>query len=184
MIYAERIRLRAVERCDLPSFVAFFNDPEVRENLSIYLPMSLASEELWFEHNLNRQPEEQQYAIDARDGEGWKLIGSCGFYHLSLRDRSAEIGLSIGDKAYWNQGYGQETVRLLLRHGFNTLNLNRIVLQVLENHNRAIHIYEKAGFVLEGRQRQARYRDGQYLDLLLMSVLKSEWLDPLTKQEL
>lgn len=184
MIYAERIRLRAVERSDLPSFVAFFNDPEVRENLDVYLPMSLASEEQWFEHNLKRQPEEQQYALDARDGEGWKLIGSCGFFHLSMRDRSAEIGLSIGDKAYWNQGYGQETVQLLLQHGFNTLNLNRIVLQVLDNHNRAIHVYEKAGFVLEGRQRQARYRDGQYIDLLLMSVLKSEWLDLLTKQEL
>jgi len=184
MIYAERIRLRAVERSDIPSFVSFFNDPEVRENLSIYLPMSLASEELWFEHNLKRQPEEQQLALEARDGEGWKLIGSCGFYNLSTRDRSAEVGITIGNKSYWNQGYGRETMRLLLRHGFDTLNLNRIFLQVYQDHDRAIRVYEKVGFVHEGRLRQARYRDGQYIDLLLMSVLKSEWLDPLSKQEL
>jgi len=177
MIYAERIRLRAIERTDLPNFVEFFNDPEVRENLSLYLPMSLASEENWFEHNLNRQPEEQQLAIEVREADGWKLIGSCGFLNLNWRDRSAEVGISIGNKTYWNHGYGSETMRLLLRHGFNTLNLNRIFLQVYETHERAIHVYEKVGFVHEGRQRQARYREGQYIDVLLMSVLKSEWLD-------
>jgi RimJ/RimL family protein N-acetyltransferase len=177
MIYADRIRLRAIERTDLPSFVGFFNDPEVRENLSVYLPFSQAAEEKWFEENLSRQPEEQAMAIEVHDAGGWTLIGSCGFMNLKGRDRSAEVGISIGNKAYWNQGYGREAMLLLLKHGFNTLNLNRIYLQVYETNERAIHVYEKAGFVLEGRQRQARYRDGKYIDVLLMSVIKSEWLD-------
>jgi RimJ/RimL family protein N-acetyltransferase len=81
----------------------------------------------------------------------------------------------IGDKTYWTQGYGTEAVRLLIKHGFNSLNLNRIFLRVFENNPRAIRAYEKAGFVHEGRERQAEFRDGRYIDVLLMSILKDEF---------
>jgi RimJ/RimL family protein N-acetyltransferase len=80
----------------------------------------------------------------------------------------------IGDKTCWNQGYGTESVRLLCQHGFNTLNLNRIFLHVFESNPRAIRAYEKAGFTLEGRERQAEYKDGKFIDVLRMSLLKSE----------
>jgi RimJ/RimL family protein N-acetyltransferase len=66
-------------------------------------------------------------------------------------------------------------MRLLLRHGFKTLNLNRICLRVYETNLGGIRAYEKAGFVHEGRFRQAEYRDGSYIDVLLMSVLQSEY---------
>ncbi len=67
-------------------------------------------------------------------------------------------------------------MRLLLKHGFDTLNLNRIYLRVFSNNVRAIRCYEKAGFVQEGRFRQAHYQDGEYWDVLVMSVLRSEWV--------
>lgn len=85
------------------------------------------------------------------------------------------IDIFIAEKQYWNQGYGSEAVRMLLKHGFDTLNLNRIFLRVFEDNPRAIRAYEKVGFVHEGRLRKAKYRDGQYLDILLMSVLREEW---------
>jgi len=107
--------------------------------------------------------------------EHWKLIGSCGFFNLDSRNRSSEFGIMIGDKSCWNQGYGTEAVRLLVQHGFNTLNLNRIYLRVLENNPRAIRAYEKAGFTHEGRQRQAEFREGKYVDMLVMSMLKEEF---------
>jgi RimJ/RimL family protein N-acetyltransferase len=66
-------------------------------------------------------------------------------------------------------------MRLLLRVGFETLNLNRIFLQVDAENKGAIRAYEKAGFVHEGRWRQADYREGRYHDDLFMSVLRSEW---------
>jgi RimJ/RimL family protein N-acetyltransferase len=66
-------------------------------------------------------------------------------------------------------------MRLLLRIGFEKLNLNRVALEVFENNPRAIRAYEKAGFVHEGRRRQGIYKNGQYLDILLMSVIRSEW---------
>jgi RimJ/RimL family protein N-acetyltransferase len=175
MIYGERIRLRAPEREDLPRFVAWLNDPDVHTNLAISLPLSLVQEERWFDNMLQQSPPEHSMVIEIREGGGWKPIGNCGFHVIDWRSRNGELGLFIGEKSLWNQGYGSETVRLLLRHGFNTLNLHRISLRVFETNPGGIRAYEKAGFVHEGRFRQAEYQDGRYIDVLYMSVLRSEW---------
>ena len=184
MIYGERVRLRAIERSDLSKFVEWMNDPEVIAGLMISLPMSFAEEEGWYEGVLKHPAAERPYGIEIRKGDEWILVGSCGFHAVNWRERSGDLGISIGAKEYWNQGYGTEVMRLLLQHGFNTLNLNRIALEVFENNPRAIRAYEKAGFVHEGRKRQGMYKDGRYIDILLMSVLRSEWQseDPLREQ--
>jgi diamine N-acetyltransferase len=175
MLYGKRIRLRADERSDLPMFVEWVNDPEVRRFLAWHLPISQTTEEQWFESMLKRPPEEQSLAIEIRDGEGWRLVGNCGFFDFDWRARKAEVGLFIGDKSCWNKGYGTEVMQLLVRHGFGTLNLNRIYLHVDAENLGGIRAYEKAGFVLESRLRQANFREGCYRDDLLMSILRSEW---------
>lgn len=175
MIYGERIRLRAVERSDLPRFVEWLNDPEVVAGLMIYLPLSQADEDSWFEEMQKSPAAQHPMVIEIRNQDSWLAIGDCSFMGIDHRIRSGEIGIFIGRKDLWNQGYGTETMRLLLKHGFKTLNLNRIFLRVFETNKRAIRSYEKAGFVHEGRMRQAQFIDGKYEDVLLMSVLRSEW---------
>jgi len=175
MIYGERIRLRRDERGDIPHFTQWLNDPEVRRYLSMNLPISLVNEDGWFDGMLKRPTEEQPFAIEVREGEGWRLIGNCGFFEIDWRARSSEVGLFIGDKSCWNKGYGTEVMRLLLQVGFGTLNLNRIFLRVDQDNLGGIRAYEKAGYVHEGRFRQATYQDGEYRDMLFMSVLRSEW---------
>jgi diamine N-acetyltransferase len=175
MIYGNRIRLRRDERSDLPRFVEWLNDPEVRRFITMNLPISQANEDGWFENMLKHPPEEQPFAIEIRDGDGWRLIGNCGFFDINQRTHSAEVGILIGDKSCWNQGYGTEVMRLLVQIGFGTLNLNRIFLRVDASNKGGMRAYEKAGFVHEGRFRQGTYRDGQYEDMLFMSVLRSEW---------
>lgn len=175
MIVGDRLRLRAPERSDLPKFVAWLNDREVTAGLTMSLPISMAEEEAWFEGMLSNPAAEHPMVIEIYQDEDWIMVGNCGFHTIDWRSRHAEVGIFIGDKSFWNQGYGTEAMRLLLRHGFHTLNLNRIALQVYETNQRAIRSYEKAGFVLEGRRRQAMFKDGQYVDILMMSVLRSEW---------
>jgi diamine N-acetyltransferase len=176
MIYGDRIRLRADERADLPRFVEWLNDPEVREGISSYLPLSQAIEEQWFENMLKLPRDEQPLGIEIRTEDGgWKLIGNCGLFDFKWRARSAEVGLFIGEKSCWNRGYGTEVMRLLLKHGFETLNLNRIYLHVYATNLRAIRCYEKAGYVPEGCLREAEYKNGQYVDFIVMSVLRSEY---------
>ena len=175
MIFGKRVRLRAPERNDLQQFVDWLNDPEVRDGLLLHLPMSLAQEENWFENLVKRPPVEHPMVIEVKDSDAWRMIGNCGVHEIDWRCRSAMVGIFIGEKSLWNRGYGTEVMELLLQHAFETLNLNRIWLDVYDDNPRAIRAYEKAGFVLEGRKRQAMYKNGQYLDIHLMSVLRNEW---------
>ena len=175
MIYGERVRLRHVERDDLPRFVEWLNDPQVTQGLSIYIPLSMDEEQRWYEQMLKRPNEERPLCIEAKQEDDWKLIGNSGFFTIDWRNRNAEFGIFIGDRAYWNQGYGTEVGILILQHGFSTLNLHRIFLRVFADNQRAIRMYEKIGFVHEGRQRQAEYRGGQYHDMFFMSMLRPEW---------
>ena len=181
MIYGERIRLRRNERSDIPKFVEWLNDPEVRRHLIINLPISQANEEQWFDNMLKLPANEQPFGIEVREAETerdkelWRLIGNCSFMDINWTIRSAEVGLFIGEKSCWNKGYGTEVMCLLLGLGFDTLNLNRIFLRVNESNKGGIRAYEKAGFVHEGRYRQGTFQDGKYCDVLLMSVLRAEW---------
>lgn len=175
VLYGERIRLRAVEREDVKQFHEWVNDPEVTRGLSLYLPLSMQDEENWFEGITKRDPNEKPFAIEIRKGRNWKLIGNCGVFNIDFVNRSGELGIIIGEKAEWNKGYGAETMTLLLRHGFETLNLHRLFLRVYSTNVRAVRSYEKAGFLLEGRLREAVYKRGRYDDVLIMSVLRSEW---------
>jgi diamine N-acetyltransferase len=188
MIQGERIRLRRNERADIAKFVGWLNDPEVRRFLSFIMPISIVNEEQWFENMLKLPAIEQPFAIEIRKpssekkSEAWQMVGNCSFMDVNHTARSAEVGLFIGDKSCWNKGYGTEVMRLLLCFGFDSLNLNRIFLRVDEDNKGGIRAYEKAGFVHEGRLRQAIFRDGQYHEMLIMSVLRSEW-DPGEQEE-
>ena len=175
IIYGERVRLRSAEKSDLEKFLVWINDPEVTEGLTFFLPMSSEDEDKWFETVMQRPQEEKPLVIDRKNGDDWQLIGNSGFFGFDWVARSAEVGIMIGEKSIWDKGYGTEVMTLLLRHGFATLNLNRIYLRVYSENKRAIRTYEKAGFVHEGRMRQGVYKHGKYCDVLFMSVLREEW---------
>ena len=175
MLIGKRVRLRAIEKEDLPRFVTWLNDPEVRRHVNFRPPLSLPQEEKWYEHILQQQPAEQPLVIERDAPEGWTPIGNIGLFAIDWVNRSAELGIFIGEKLVWNQGYGREAIQLLLQFGFDTLNLNRIFLRVDETNPGGIHCYEHAGFAHEGRLRQAKFENGQYIDHLFMSVLRSDW---------
>lgn len=75
---------------------------------------------------MQKPQEEKPLVIDMKDGTDWRLIGNSSFFDFDWVARAAEVGILIGDKTIWNQGYGSEVIMLLLRHGFGTLNLNRV----------------------------------------------------------
>ncbi len=178
MIIGDQIRFRAIEKEDLPYFVKWLNDPEVKQGLSIIIPLSLADEENWFEEVLKRPPYEKPLAIEIQPDpqiDEWIFVGNCGLFGIDWQNRYAEIGIHIGEKGYWNQGFGTKAMQLIMKHGFDNLNLHRLWLRVFENNTGAIRSYEKAGFTKEGTFLQAKYLDGKYINVLIMSMLKPEW---------
>jgi diamine N-acetyltransferase len=174
MILGEKVRLRPIERDDLPRFVEWFSDPEVRRHLGVWLPFSLAQEERWFERHLE-QLERKELVLLAIEADEGVLIGSIGLHQIDWKNRHAELGIAIGEKAYWNRAYGTDAIRTLLKLAFREMNMHRVQLRVDADNARAIHCYEKAGFKKEGGLRDAVFREGRYVDQHVMSILQREF---------
>lgn len=109
------------------------------------------------------------------DNESGRLIGRCMLFNLDWVNRSAMMGVVIGETDFWGLGYGQESVRLLLEYGFQLLNLNSIMLGVFEFNQRAIACYQKIGFKEIGRRREARLIGEKKYDAIMMDILASEF---------
>lgn len=173
MIKGKRITLRAITRDDLPRYVAWLNNPEVIYHLSPLLPMNLEDETDWYEQQ-RKDKTTQNLAIVINEGD--LHIGSIGLMRLNHQQQQAELGIFIGDKSKWGQGYGQEAIHLLLNFAFTELNLHRIFLRVDASHAAGIRCYQACQFQEEGRLRDAVYHHGHFEDQLIMSVLRPEYL--------
>jgi RimJ/RimL family protein N-acetyltransferase len=181
VIHGKKIRLRAAERDDLPRFVRWLNDPEVRHGLNRRFPLGIDEQTRLFEDNLRSEPALRWHALDLLDdadvasmNSSWRHVGAAGFHQVDWCGRSAEMGIFIGEKSVWNRGVGTDATRTLARWAFDSLNLNRVHLRVFDDNPRAIHCYERVGFVIEGRLRQERYHDGRHHDVLIMGLLRDE----------
>ncbi len=174
MLYGERTRLRAMEREDIPTFARWFNDPEVRRYLLMYEPMSRVKEERWFEETLNSRGE-FLYTIDAETKDGWVTIGNVGLHRVDWKNRTATLGIVLGEKTYWGRGYGTDAVRTMLRFAFHELNLHRVELETFSFNPRAWRCYERLGFRHEGTRREALHREGRYHDVHTMGILREEF---------
>jgi len=171
MITGNRIILRAWERSDLEAFTRWFNDPEITIYLGNSHPcMSFDQEQRFYENSID---EKHRYCITLK--EDGRLIGNCSLIHMNTKDRSAEVGIVIGEKNSWSQGYGREALGLLLEIGFEGLGLNRIFLRHMDFNERGHRCYLAAGFVDEGRFRQDTFVRGEFHDTVLMSVLAEEY---------
>ncbi len=176
MIIGKRVRLRAIERDDLPRFVEWFSDPDVRRYLDMYLPFSLAQEERWFEQVQERMEKRELVMLTIETSAGTH-IGNISLFDINWKDRHAELGITIGEKDHWGQGYGSDSIRTMLRVAFREMNLHRIFLRVHADNARGVHCYQKVGFQKEGTLRESVFREGVYHDIFVMSILKSEF-DP------
>ncbi|HYM38725.1 MAG TPA: GNAT family protein [Thermoplasmata archaeon] len=165
-----RVTLRPLASGDLRRCVKWFSDPLVTQFLGRAGPVSLAEEERWFRDYLRRS-DEQIFAIEI---EG-RHVGNLGLHKVDRVHRKADLGIVIGESAYWSRGYGTEALRAALDYGFDRLELNKVSLEVLEDNVRAIRSYAKCGFVREGIHREDVYKDGRFQNVIRMSILAREF---------
>lgn len=174
----ERIVLRPLAPGDEAPIARFLRVPDVRRALRL-APAAPAEDAAFAAALVAGTDGGLVLGIAAR--EGGRLLGLCGLHTRSGAGRQAELGLLIGDPADWSHGYGTEATRLLVGVGFRTLGLERIRLEVHDDHAAAIRAYERAGFrrdrpeVAGGSGAGAAGRGRR---LVSMSVLRSEWPPP------
>ena len=174
MLKSERVTLRGLTREDLPRLWEFNNDVEVElaGGGDPPIPQSLERLQAEFDQDAARGGRDgARFAIVA-DG---KFIGQCALFRFNDTAQTCELGIAIGDKAYWGQGYGREAVRLLLDYAFRLRNMRKVYLTVNSNNERAYRMYSACGFVEEGRWRAHVWHAGAYIDLVCMGILREEW---------
>jgi RimJ/RimL family protein N-acetyltransferase len=164
------VRLRAPEPSDADALNELFNDHEVRTGLGATLPQPVEAFQAWLSAARAAQ-DHLNLTIERLDPV--EPIGLCDLMKIEAPTRTAVLGIWIG-RPWWNGGHGTDAVHTLCRFGFEHMNLHRISLEVNADNAKAIRAYEKAGFRIEGRLREAAFVHGSRVDLLVMGVLASE----------
>ena len=173
MLEGKLVRLRALESTDLERAHTWINDREVTRYLAARFPLSLADERRWLEElPTNGSAAGVLLAIETKEGVH---IGNIDLHRVHVEDRKAGLGIMIGEKEYWSNGYGGDAIVTLLRFAFHEMNLNRVWLHVFEFNERARASYKKCGFREEGRLRQHYYAEGRYWDVFAMAILRDEF---------
>jgi RimJ/RimL family protein N-acetyltransferase len=139
---------------------------------------SPASTQKWLEEQVGDKPGAglpEMILFMIRDLAEDKVIGFVDLSGFDPPNDNAWVGIGLGERETWGQGYGTEAMELLLRYAFVQLSLHRVSLSVFAYNPRAVRSYEKVGFQLEGTLRGALNRDGRRWDMLLMGILRQEW---------
>ncbi|MFC5448908.1 GNAT family N-acetyltransferase [Paenibacillus aestuarii] len=165
---AKQIKLRAFETHDIHELHRWSNDPDAIRTVG-RIPQTLEQIEKLVEKKRSRG----DLCLAAEDGAG-RLIGWVFLKDIEHDHGRAAIGILLAPEAR-GQGYGQIVMEQMIDIGFQQLRLNRIYLTTRGFNDRAIRLYEKIGFVIEGKLRQHAFMDGVYTDTYLMGLLASEW---------
>ncbi|QHT63166.1 GNAT family N-acetyltransferase [Paenibacillus lycopersici] len=166
----ERLRFAAAQPDDAAELSRFTENYEYLRNVDTEFAVPQAA--AFFE-----QAENGKNTIEfmLRTLEDDRLIGFAALHGIEWNNRSSRLAVGIGDPEDRGRGYGKDAVAMLLRYAFLELNLERISLEVIAYNLAAIRVYEKAGFVEEGRLREAVMRGGRRYDLIAMGLLVREW---------
>lgn len=166
---SQKILLRFPNDSDSDVLFKWINNRELVIRNAPFREISVAEHVAWFA-NIRAKDDVVFFMIE--DCETASVIGSCQLLNIHHSYRSAELQIRIGEAIFQNKGMGSEAVRQLTEYGFSELNLHRIALHVFANNLKAIHVYEKNGFIREGLFRQAARIDGLWLDVIYMAKVK------------
>ncbi|MDD5431176.1 MAG: GNAT family protein [Candidatus Pacebacteria bacterium] len=173
-LVGEKIYLRPIEESDLnEKYQSWLNNPEVtaynthhrfpnyRQNMLDYFNEVIKSK-----NNL---------ILGIIDKETDEHIGNAALENIDPINKSAEFAILIGEKKMWGKGIGKEVLKLLVEHGFNALNLNRIYMGTSADNIGMQKVAEAVGFKKEGVGRQVFYKNGEYKDTVNYGLLRSEY---------
>lgn len=174
MYTGELVKLRAYKKEDIERNTEFINNPDIRQSLfpTMPFPATVQEQEKWF-GEISSRNNHYDFAIECL--ETGEFIGGCGIHRISWKNRHLDLSVFIGDKKFWGNGYGTDTMKVLVRFAFDQLNMNKVKLNVFSSNKGAIKCYEKSGFKVEGVLRDEIYANGVYCDDIAMGMLRTEY---------
>lgn len=169
-------KLRELESRDLAKINKWRNNPELISHLGApYRYINLRVDEEWFENYMrSRSTNVRCSIVNDNDDE---LYGLISLTNINQFNQTAELHLMIGDIEKRGKGIGTFAVKEMLHHAFCNLNLHRIELESVADNIISHRLYEKCGFQKEGIKRKSVFKEGEYIDMYMYSLLKEEYME-------
>jgi len=168
----EHVRLRPASPDDAEARFALGTDADIVRMFGVSFadakPMTREAAERWAQ-GLAGNPHAWVIEVEGR------LVGEIKLHSVNAQDQRASMAIAIYDRNMLGMGVGTAAIQLLLRHAFCELKLHRIGIRVLAYNDRAIRSYAKCGFIVEGRERETAFVDGEWHDDLMMGLLSTEY---------
>jgi RimJ/RimL family protein N-acetyltransferase len=179
ILRGEFVRLAAPNpETDAETVAAWSRNSEFSHLLQIGAPQLWTSQSVkaeWAEMMGDEKDKDRLYPFVIRTLDDNRLIGFSDLDIPFWSQRDAWLAIGIGRREDWGRGYGTDAMRVLMRYGFAELNLERLTLNVFAYNERALRSYLKAGFTVEGRQRERLRRGRRRYDMIFMAALRDEW---------
>ena len=170
-----KVFLRAFEPEDYKTTIKWRNNPMITSKLGGgKLYVSEAREKKWIEDTIFNSAD-IKLAVCLTDNN--LHIGNVYLTDINYINRTAESHILIGNQDYWGQGLGSEALKLILQYGFDERGLNRIYAHINADNAASLRLHEKCGYQREGLLRQAIFKNGQFKDVVVMSILKEELIE-------
>ncbi|GAB2934904.1 GNAT family protein [Nonomuraea fastidiosa] len=166
----ERVTLCPVGPEHAEGLFELVSDPEVRRLTGSRARFDLESLRTWYATRAGHA-DRLDLAITV-DGA---FVGEVVLNELDTDNLSCNLRIALIGARAFGKGYGSEAIELVLGHAFRTTPLHRVRLEVFDFNERARHVYEKAGFVMEGVERDALLWEGEWHDVVVMAILRPEW---------
>ena len=166
-----KIFLNPIEESMLPSLKTYRNKYDTRRWCRQIGLLSDFDQNRWYK-KINNDPTIKMFGI-VEDLSGY-LIGVCGLTSIDFINRHAEFSCYI-EPDFRLRGYSEDALYLLFGFGFGELNLNLIWGETFE-HNPARKLFAKIGMIEEGIRRDFYYKEGEYINAVLISIKKSEFI--------
>ncbi|MFX0005979.1 MAG: GNAT family N-acetyltransferase [Promethearchaeota archaeon] len=173
-IEGENISLIPQNSENIKLYTKWLNDPKVRIYSRNLLPIRVEDIKDWFEPREGRTPGFIGFEIWHKKDK--KPIGHAGLGWLDWINGWTNVGLTIGEPAYWNKNIATEATELIIEYAFNELNLNKLHGGVCVKNTASWTVAEKLGFQLEGIRENEWYVDGEYLGIKTYFLLKEDWM--------
>ena len=170
-IVGNKVYLSPINSDDYLKYVEWLNNYEIAKGVDAVAKItSIDGEKEWLSKATS-----EKYLFAIINKENDSLLGNISLMNIHDVNRTAELGIFIGDKNYHSSGYGSEAIKLILNYGFNHINLNNIMLRVYSFNIGAIKAYEKCGFKTFGIWKESHYFDGEYHDEIYMNIMKDDF---------
>ena len=174
MLRGERVWLRILEKADV--LQTDIDDRDLGHYAGFKFAFSPDMADGWLSELRQEMTAGTAYQFAICPLGSRESIGGAGLRGSDTANGSAWVSIFLTDASRWGTGLGTDAMNALLDFGFGELRLERIMLEVFDYNPRAVRSYEKAGYRVEVRRRRARFHRGQFHDVIVMAILRDEWL--------